>query len=183
MVGNIEKQWFAIATYSSHENKVKDNLLARVESMKLQDYVFRIIVAEHEVPVMRNGQPTGKTKMKNLYPGYVFIEMIMTDEAWYMVRNTPGVTGFIGSSGKGAKPFPVTREQIEPVLKRMGMVDAEMYNNYEVGNVVRVLTGTFEGSEGEIESINTETGEVTILTIFFGRPTSITVKFSEVEKI
>ncbi len=182
-MANIEKQWFAIATYSSHENKVRDNLLARVESMKLQDYVFRIIVAEHEVPIMRNGQPTGKTKMKNLYPGYVFIEMIMTDEAWYMVRNTPGVTGFIGSSGKGAKPFPVTREQIEPVLKRMGMVDAEMYNNYEVGNTVRILTGTFEGSEGEIESINTETGEVTILTIFFGRPTSITVKFSEIEKI
>lgn len=182
-MANIEKQWFAIATYSSHENKVRDNLLARVESMKLQDYVFRIIVAEHEVPIMRNGQPTGKTKMKNLYPGYVFIEMIMTDEAWYMVRNTPGVTGFIGSSGKGAKPFPVTREQIEPVLKRMGMVDAEMYNNYEVGNTVRILTGTFEGSEGEIENINTETGEVTILTIFFGRPTSITVKFSEIEKI
>ena len=182
-MANIEKQWFAIATYSSHENKVKDNLLARVESMKLQDYVFRIIVAEHEVPVMRNGQPTGKTKMQNLFPGYVFIEMIMTDEAWYMVRNTPGVTGFIGSSGRGAKPFPVTREQIEPVLKRMGMVDAEMYNNYEVGNMVRVLTGTFEGGEGEIEAINTETGEVTISTIFFGRPTSITVKFSEIEKI
>ena len=179
----IDKQWYVVNTYSSHENKVKDNLLARVESMNLQDYVFRIIVAEHEVPVMRNGQPTGKTKIKNLYPGYVFIEMIMTDEAWYMVRNTPGVTGFIGSSGGGAKPFPVTREQIEPVLKRMGMVDAEMYNNYEVGNMVRVLTGTFEGGEGEIEAINTETGEVTISTIFFGRPTSITVKFSEIEKI
>ena len=180
---NIEKQWFAVATYSSHENKVKDNLLARVESMKLQDYIFRIIVAEHEVPVMRNGQPTGKTKMKNLYPGYVFIEMIMTNDAWYMVRNTPGVTGFIGSSGKGAKPFPVTREQIEPVLKRMGMVDAEMCSNYEVGNKVRVLSGSFEGSEGEIENINIEANEVEISIIFFGRPTLITVKFSEIEKI
>ena len=182
-MGNIEKQWFAIATYSSHENKVKDNLLARVESMKLQDYIFRIIVAEHEVPVMRNGQPTGKTKMKNLYPGYVFIEMIMTDEAWYMVRNTPGVTGFIGSSGKGAKPFPVTREQIEPVLKRMGMVDEEMYSNYEVGDTVRILAGSFEGIEGEIESIDSSIGEVTISTILFGRPTPITVKFSEIEKL
>ena len=179
----IEKQWYVVNTYSSHENKVRDNLLARVESMNLQDYVFRIIVAEHEVPVMKNGQPTGKTKMKNLYPGYVFIEMIMTDESWYMVRNTPGVTGFIGSSGGGAKPFPVTREQIVPVLKRMGMIDAEMYNNYQVGDTVRVLNGTFEGSEGEIESINTETGEVSLSTIFFGRPTLITVKFSEVEKV
>ena len=182
-MGNIEKQWFAIATYSSHENKVKDNLVARVESMKLQDYVFRIIVAEHEVPVMRNGQPTGKTKMKNLYPGYVFIEMIMTEEAWYMVRNTPGVTGFIGSSGKGAKPFPVTREQIEPILKRLGMVDAEMYSNYKVGDSVSILSGAFEDSEGEIESIDIEAGEAVIAITLFGRPTLITAKFSEIEKI
>ncbi len=179
----IEKQWYVVNTYSSHENKVKENLIRRVESMNLKDYIFRIIVAEHEVPVMKNGMPTGKTKMKNLYPGYVFIEMIMTDEAWYMVRNTPGVTGFIGSSGGGAKPFPVTREQIEPVLKRMGMFDADMYNNYEVGDLVRILTGSFEGSEGKIVSIDSELGEVSISTIFFGRPTSINVKFSEIEKI
>lgn len=110
MASNISKNWYVVNTYSSHENKVKDNLEKRIESHNLQDYIFRIIVAEHEVPVMKNGQPTGKTKMKNLYPGYVFIEMIMTDEAWFMVRNTPGVTGFIGSSGGGAKPFPVSRE-------------------------------------------------------------------------
>ncbi len=179
----IDKQWYVVNTYSSHENKVKDNLEKRVESWQLQDKIFRIIVAEHEVPIMKNGQPTGKTKMKNLYPGYVFIEMIMTDDAWYMVRNTPGVTGFIGSSGGGAKPFPVTREQIEPVLKRMGMIDEEMFNNYQVGDNVKILAGSFEDSEGTIESINTETGEVSISTIFFGRPTIITVKFSEIEKI
>lgn len=183
MESKIEKQWYVVNTYSSHENKVKDNLERRVESMNLQDYIFRIIVAEHEVPVMKDGVATGKVKMKNLYPGYVFIEMIMTDDAWFMVRNTPGVTGFVGSSGGGAKPFPVTREQIEPVLKRMGMVDSEMYSNYEVGDLVRILTGSFEGSEGKIESIDMENAEVSISIIFFGRPTSITVKFSEVEKI
>ena len=132
---------------------------------------------------MRDGQPTGKTKMKNIYPGYIFVEMIMTDEAWYIVRNTPGVTGFVGSSGGHAKPFPVTREQIEPVLKRMGMVDQEMYSNYQVGDLVRVLTGPFEGVEGNIEEINQEAGEVSLNTIFFGRLTPITVKFSEVEKV
>lgn len=183
MESKIEKQWYVVNTYSSHENKVKDNLERRVESMNLQDYIFRIIVAEHEVPVMKDGVATGKVKMKNLYPGYVFIEMIMTDDAWFMVRNTPGVTGFVGSSGGGAKPFPVTREQIEPVLKRMGMVDSEMYSNYEVDDLVRILTGSFEGSEGKIESIDRENAEVSISIIFFGRPTSITVKFSEVEKI
>ena len=182
-VNTVDKQWYIVTTASTHENKVKDNLLRRIESWNLQDYIFRVIVAEHEVPILKNGQPTGKTKMKNLYPGYVFVEMIMTDEAWYVVRNTPNVTGFIGSSGGGAKPFIVTRDQMEPVLKRMGMIDAEMYSNYKVGDLVRILIGSFEGSEGTIESINTETGEVAISTIFFGRPTVINVKFSEIEKI
>jgi len=178
-----EKQWYVVNTYSGHENKVKDNLVKRIETQGLQDYIFRVIVAEHEVPVMKDGVATEKTKMKNLYPGYIFVEMIMTDEAWYIVRNTPGVTGFVGSSGGHAKPFPVTREQIEPVLKRMGMVDEDMYSNYQVGDTVRILTGSFEGVEGEIESIDSSLGEVTVTTIFFGRPTQINVKFSEVEKL
>ena len=179
----IEKQWYVVSTYNGHEKKVKDNLLKRIETQGLTDYIFRVLVAEHEVPVMRDGQPTGKTKMKNIYPGYIFVEMIMTDEAWYIVRNTPGVTGFVGSSGGHAKPFPVTREQIEPVLKRMGIVDEDMYSNYEVGDTVRVLAGAYEGIEGEIESIDSQVGEVTISTILFGRPTPITVKFSEIEKL
>ena len=183
MEKNIDKQWYIVTTYSSRENKVKENLERRVESYNLQDCIFRIVVAEHEVPVLKNGQPTGKTKMKNLYPGYVFVEMVMSDDAWFVVRNTPDVTGFIGSSGKGAKPFIVTREQMEPVLKRMGMIDEGMYDKYNVGDLVRILTGSFEGSEGNIESIDKETGEISISTIFFGRPTVISVKFSEIEKI
>ena len=123
-----EKAWYVVNTYSTHENKVKENLKRRVESMGLGDLIFRIIVAEQEVPVMKDGMPTDKTRKKNLYPGYVFVEMIMTDYAWYVVRNTPGVTGFVGSSGKGTKPFPVPREQIEPVLKRMGEIDADMFD-------------------------------------------------------
>lgn len=177
----MEKQWFVVNTYSGHENKVKEKLEMRAESMDMQDYIFRVVIPEEKVVEVKDG--VTKEKVKKMFPGYILVEMVMADEVWYVVRNTPGVTGFIGSSGKGAKPFPVTREQIEPVLKRMGMVDAEMYSNYEVGNMVRVLSGSFEGSEGEIESINTETNEVTILIIFFGRPTSITVKFSEIEKI
>ena len=183
MESQNEKQWYVVNTYSGHENKVKDNLEKRIETQGLTDYIFRVIVAEHEVPVMKDGVPTNKTKMKNLYPGYIFIEMIMTDEAWYIVRNTPGVTGFVGSSGGHAKPFPVTREQIEPVLKRMGMVNEEMYANYQVGDTVKILTGSFEGVEGEIEAIDQNLGEVTISTIFFGRQTQINVKFSEVEKL
>ncbi len=178
-----EKAWYVVNTYSTHENKVKDNLTKRVETMGLQDLIFRIIVAEQEVPVFKDGIDTGKTKMKNLYPGYVFVEMIMTDYAWYVVRNTPGVTGFVGSSGKGTKPFPISREEVEPVLKRMGMVDASMYDRYNVGDYVKVIHGAFEGIEGTILSISRETGMVEVETVFFGRSTKAEVDFSEIEKI
>ena len=180
-----EKAWYVVNTYSTHENKVAFNLKKRVESMGLEDLIFRIIVAEQEVPVMdrETGLPSGKTRMKNLYPGYVFVEMIMTDYAWYVVRNTPGVTGFVGSSGKGTKPFPVPREQIEPVLKRMGMVDESMYDRYTEGDYIKVIRGTLEGTEGRILSINRDTGAVEIETVFFGRTTRVEVDFSEIERI
>ena len=180
-----EKAWYVVNTYSTHERKVADNLKRRVESMGLEELIFRIIVAEQEVPVMdrETGLPSGKTRMKNLYPGYVFVEMIMTDYAWYVVRNTPGVTGFVGSSGKGTKPFPVPREQIEPVLKRMGMVDDSMYDRYKEGDLVKVIHGPLEGTEGHILSINKETGAVEVETVFFGRSTKVEVDFSEIERI
>ena len=178
-----EKAWYVCNAYSTHERKVAENLKRRVESMGLENYIFRIIVAEQDVPVMKDGEVTGKTRKKNLFPGYIFIEMIMTDYAWYVVRNTPGVTGFIGSSGKGTKPFPVPREQIEPVLKRMGMVDESMYDRYNVGDLVRVIHGTLEGTEGRIISINKDTGAVEVEATFFGRTTTAEVDFSEIERL
>ncbi len=178
-----DKAWYVVNTYSTHERKVADNLKRRVESMGLEKLIFRIIVAEQEVPVMKDGLPTGKTRMKNLYPGYVFVEMIMTDYAWYVVRNTPGVTGFVGSSGKGTKPFPVPREQVEPVLKRMGMVDESMYDRYKEGDLIKVIHGPLEGTEGHILSINRDTGAVEVETVFFGRSTKVEVDFSEIERI
>ena len=178
-----EKAWYVVNTYSTHERKVADNLARRVESMGLQNLITRIVVAEQEVPVLKDGIDTGKTRMKNLYPGYVFVEMIMTDYAWYVVRNTPGVTGFVGSSGKGTKPFPVPREQIEPVLKRMGMIDESMYDRYADGDMVKIIHGPFEGTEGRILSINKDTGVVEVEAMFFGRATKVEVDFSEIEKI
>ena len=180
-----EKAWYVVNTYSTHERKVANNLEKRVETMGLENLIYRIVVAEQEVPMMdrETGLPNGKTRMKNLYPGYVFVEMIMTDYAWYVVRNTPGVTGFVGSSGKGTKPFPVPREQIEPVLKRMGMIDASMYDRYADGDLVKIIHGPFEGTEGHILSINRDTGVVEVEAVFFGRPTKVEVDFSEIERI
>lgn len=196
MANNIgEKQWYIVTTYSMHEQKTADNLRKRIENMNMQDYILRVLVAEQQVPVLdKNGLPatekdkkTGevkpKMKMKNLYPGYIFVEMIMTDESWYIVRNTPGVTGIAGSSGGGQKPTPVTREEIEPVLKRMGEVDESMYDRYAVGDSVRVIHGPFEGTEGKIVSIDKDTGACRIETLFFGRSTPVDVDFSEIEKI
>lgn len=177
-----EKQWYIVTTYSMHESKTADNLTKRITTMNMQDYILRVLVAEQDVPVLKDGLPTGKTKKKNLYPGYIFVEMIMTDESWYIVRNTPGVTGIAGSSGGGQKPTPVSREEIEPVLKRMGLIDSSMYDRYHVGDKVKVIHGALEGTEGTIVSIDRDTGNCRVETTFFGRVTPVDVDFSEIEK-
>ena len=153
-MAEVSKQWYVINSYTGHENTVKDNLIRRIETMNVQNNIFRVIVAEEEVPVLKEGMPTGKTKIKNTYPGYVFVEMIMSDEAWFVVRNTPGVTGFVGSSGKGAKPFPVPKEQIESVLKKIGIVNLDMYESYVVGSQVKILKGPLIGATGVIQSVD-----------------------------
>ena len=182
-----EKHWYIVTTYSQHERKVADNLKKRIETLNLRDYIDpeKVLVVEQEVPIMdrSTGLPTGKTKMKNLFPGNIFVEMIMTDKVWYDVRNTPGVTGIAGSAGGGQKPTPVSKEEIEPVLKRMGIIDASMYEHYNVGDPVRVIRGPLEGTEGKILSINKETGACRVETIFFGRATPVDVEFSEIERI
>ena len=190
-----EKQWYIATTYSGHEQKVADNIKRRIESMNLKDYIFRIVVAEEEIPakgkdgqqlMVKNpeiGMEEPKMKVINLYPGYVFVEMIMTDESWFMIRNTPGVTGIAGSSGGGQKPTPVSSREIEAVLKRMGMVDSSMYEGYHVGDLIKVIHGTFDSVEGKIISINKENGTVTVETMFFGRRTPVEVDFSEIVKI
>lgn len=186
-----EKHWYIVTTYSQHERKVADNLLKRIETLGLGDFISNVLVAEQEVQVIdkETGLPslnkdgTPKTKMKNLFPGNIFVEMIMTDKVWYDVRNTPGVTGIAGSAGGGQKPTPVTKEEIEPVLKRMGIIDKSMYEHYNVGDAVRVIRGPLEGTEGKILSIDKETGACRVETIFFGRSTPIDVDFSEIERL
>ncbi len=180
-----EKQWYIVTAYSLHERKVADNLTKRIKSAGLEDKIFNVLVAEteEEVLVMKNGVPTPTKKKKNLYPGYIFVEMIMTEQTWYVVRNTPGVTGIAGSSGGGQRPTPVKKEEIEPVLKRMGIIDSSMYDRYNVGNRVKVIHGALEGTEGTILSIDRETGACAVETVFFGRPTRVEVDFSEIEKI
>lgn len=178
-----EKQWYIVNTISMHEAKTAENLRRRIVSMNMEDYILRVLVAEVDVQEMKDGVPTGKTKKKNLYPGYLFVEMIMTDQSWYVVRNTPGVTGIAGSSGGGQKPTPVSQEEMEPVLKRMGEIDNSMFDRYHVGDSVRIISGPLEGTEGKIVSIDKDTHQCRVETVFFGRTTPADVDFSEIEKL
>lgn len=176
-----DKQWYVVNTYSGHENRVKENLERRVESMGIEDYLFRILVAEEKEIEYKNGKKV--EKMKNMYPGYLFVEMIMTDEAWYIVRNTPGVTGFIGSSGGGAKPFPVSPEEIESILRRIGLSDQKLVVNFEVGDVVKILSGPFAGIEGTVDSMNDDAQSAMVLTILFGRETPTEISYNDLERV
>ena len=181
MSANEERNWYIVNTYSGRENKVKANIEMRIESMNMQDYIFQVLVVEYPEPVRKNGELTGKFKNKNLYPGYLFIDMIMTDEAWYVVRNTPGVTGFIGSSGKGVKPFPVTSE-MESVLKRAGLLQNGSASDYQVGETIKVVSGPFANNVSTIDSIDEEKGLVKITTLVFGRDTQIELSVNDIEK-
>jgi transcriptional antiterminator NusG len=176
-----EKRWYVVNTYSGHENRVKDNLEKRLETMGIQDSLFRIVVAEEPEIEIKNGKQV--EKMKNMFPGYVFVEMKMTDEAWYVVRNTPGVTGFIGSSGGGAKPFPVSPDEMESILRRMGQSDKKVVVNFEVGDTVRILNGPFSGMEGRVSSMNDQTQTASVLTLLFGRETPTDISYNDLQKV
>ncbi len=177
----IAKEWYVVNTYAGHENRVKENLERRVETMGIEHNLFRILVAEEEEVEIKNGKKV--VKMKNLYPGYLFVEMIMTDEAWYVVRNTPGVTGFIGSSGGGAKPFPVSPDEIEAIFRRLGLSESKIQVDFAIGNHVRILNGPFSGIEGVVESMNDEAQTAIVLTSLFGRETPTEIAYIDLEKI
>ena len=181
MAEENKKQWYVVNTYAGHENRVKENLLRRIESMGLQDYLFQVIVAEEKEIEYKNGKEVEKTT--NLFSAYLFVEMIMTDEAWYIVRNTPGVTGFIGSSGGGAKPFPVAEEEMDNILRRLGMSNRNVQIDFKVGDRVRILSGAFANVEGTVEELHDDSQIAVVLTILFGRETPTEVSYSELEKV
>lgn len=176
----MEKEWFVVNTYSGHENKVKEKLLMRAESMGMQDYIFRVIVPEQEETEIKDG--VTKKRIKKLFPGYILVEMIMTDEAWYVVRNTPGVTGFIGSSGKGAKPTPLPPQEVDNVLKVMGMSRIDVDKELSIGTKVKIIGGPFTGMFGTIEEIDNDNQKFTLNVDLFGQETQVEVEFEQISK-
>lgn len=177
----LETNWYVIHTYSGYENKVKTNLEKRVETMGMDDKIFRVIVPEQEETEMKDGKK--KVSMKKFFPGYVLAEMIMTDDSWYVVRNTPGVTGFVGSSGQGTKPTPLFPNEVDHLLKQMGMKEQQVTVDFEIKENVTVTDGPFTDFTGTIEEIDLDKQKIKVHVNMFGRETPVELEFSQVEKL
>ena len=167
-----------IHTYSGYENKVKANLEKRVESMNMEDKIFRVLVPVEEDMEIKNGKR--KVSKRKVFPSYVIVEMFMTDDSWYVVRNTPGVTGFVGT---GAKPIPLLKSEINAILRQMGVDEPRAKVDFELKQNVRVNSGPFQSFIGSIEEIHPDRGKLKVLVSMFGRETPVELDFAQVEKL
>lgn len=175
-----EKHWYVLHTYSGYEMKVKQNLESRMTSMGMEDNIFEIIVPEQEVYEEKDGEMIAKKK--KAFPGYVLLEMIMSDEAWYVVRNTPGVTGFVGSHGAGSKPSPLLPEEVDSMLRSIGVNPRKVDINLEIGQAVEIIGGAFKGMEGVVTEIDEDKAKVTVSVEMFGRETDAELDYNQVRE-
>jgi len=176
-----EKRWYVVQTYAGYENSVKANLERRIESMQMEDKIFQVMIPE-EIQLERKKDGELKEKVVKIFPGYVFVEMIVTDDSWFVVRNTPGVTGFLGSSGGGTKPVPLPPDEINPILKKQGLIETPKFD-VAIGDKVRVATGPFRDQIGTVDSIDLDKQEVVVLVDMFGRQTPVELSFEDVRKV
>lgn len=174
-----DRKWYVVHTYSGYENKVRANLLRRIESMGMKDKIFQVLVPTEEEIEFKDGKK--KTVQKKIYPGYVLVEMIMKDDSWYVVRNTSGVTGFVGP---GVKPIPLPEEEVKIILRHMGLeAPIRVKIDLSVGQGVKVTHGPFQDFHGIVEEVNPEREKVKVLITIFGRETPVELDFSQVEKL
>jgi transcriptional antiterminator NusG len=178
VVGENQKQWFVVHTYSGYEERVKKNLEQRIKSMDTEGEISQIVIPTEEEIEVRNGQR--RTVNKKILPGYVLVQMKMSDQSWGMVRNTPGVTGFVGS---GNKPVPLQEEEVNRVLKQMEAEAPKVKVGFRKGQSVRVTDGPFIDFMGVVDDISMEKGKVKVLLTLFGRETPVELDFLQVEKL
>lgn len=174
----MSKNWYVVHTYAGYENKVKTNLEKRVESMEMQDKIFRVLVPMEKEYEIKNGKK--KATLKKVFPGYVLVEMIITDDSWYVVRNTPGVTGFVGP---GSRPIPLSPSEVAQILKQMGMDEPKPKIDFEVGESVRVVDGPFADFIGNVEEVLPDRRKIKVLVSMFGRETPVELDYFQVEKL
>lgn len=169
-----QAKWYVVHTYSGHENKVKATIEKAVKTRGMEDYILDVVVPTEEIVETKNGKK--KTRQRKIFPGYVLVKMTITDESWYVVRNTKGVTGFVGP---GSKPVPLSEEEV----KAMGVEKTVTEIDVEVGESITVKSGPFEGFMGTVQEINTEKELVKVLISMFGRETPVELEFDQIEKI
>lgn len=173
-----KKEWYAIHTYSGREDKVKSNLEKRITTTGMDEKIFNILIPAKDKVKVEDGKKT--TSKEKFFPGYVLIEMILDDDSWYVVRNTPGVIGFASS---GTKPVPVSDAEVNSILQDMGVEQPQIDIDLEVGDEVRVIDGPFEDFVGEIQEIDLDKGKLTVLVSMFGRQTPVELDFHQVEEV
>ena len=173
-----EKNWYAIHTYSGYEDNVARNLKQRVESLGFEDKIFNVLVPKEKKIRIKGGKR--ETIEEKIYPGYVLVEMMVDDDSWYVVRNTPNVTGFIGA---GTVPTPLSSEEVETLLKRMGVEEPKYKIDVEVGDRVKITDGPFKDFDGKISEIDMEKGRVKVLVTIFGRETPVELDFLQIKKL
>ncbi len=173
-----EKNWYVIHTYSGYEEAVAKNLKQRVESFKIEDKIFDVIVPREKKIRIRDGKR--KEVEEKLYPGYVLVQMIVTDESWYVVRNTPNVSGFVGA---GVTPVPLTQEEVDVLMKRVKQEVPQFKINVEEGDVVKITDGPFKDFDGKVSEVDKERGKVKVLVNMFGRDTSVELDSLQIKKL
>ncbi|MGC8825395.1 MAG: transcription termination/antitermination protein NusG [Anaerolineae bacterium] len=173
-----ERRWYVVHSYSGYENKVKRNLEQRIESMNMRDKIFQVVVPTVEEVELHDGKR--RTVERRVFPGYVLVQMIMDDDSWYVVRNTPGVTGFVGI---GNKPTPLSQEEVDRILKRIQAQAPKIRVSFRVGQKVRIIDGPFTDFVGTVDEVDESKGKVKVLVSFFGRETPIELDFLQVEKV
>ena len=173
-----DKQWFAIHTYSGYEEKVAESIKQRIESLDMADKIFDVVVPKEKQIEIKNGKR--KVVEKRIFQGYVLVQMKMSEDAWYAVRNTPNVTGFVGS---GTTPSPVSDQEMSKIQKRMGIEDPSHKLDYSVGEVVNIIDGPFKGFDGAISEIAEQKGKIKVLVNMFGRETPVELDGLQVKKV
>ncbi|GBG04266.1 transcription termination/antitermination protein NusG [Lactobacillus rodentium] len=180
MVETSKKQWYVLHTYSGYEDKVKKDLLSRAQSLGMQDYIFRVIVPEEEKTETVRGKK--QEVEEKVFPGYVLVEMVMTDESWFVVRNTPNVTGFVGSHGGGSKPSPLYEDEINRILRSQGQPAKRPDVTYEVGETVTITDGPFKGMSGKVTDVQDDKYKLIVSIDMFGRETNAELDYDQVKK-
>ena len=172
------KQWYAIHTYSGYEEKVAESIRQRAESLDMKDKIFQILVPKEKMIEVKNGKR--KVVEKRIFQGYVLVQMKMSEDAWYIVRNTPSVTGFVGS---GSEPTPVEEDEIDKIMKRMGRAEPKHKIDYKIGEVVNITDGSFKGFDGSINDIDVAKGKLKVLVNMFGRETPVELDSLQVKRV